>query len=253
MTKRYFAFRLMLCCGAIVLLCGLFAAAFGEGLPTADEVLDLLTKGNERYAHEKSTYPHSNSARRDEVFSGQHPLATIISCSDSRVPPELLFDQGIGDLFIIRVIGNIGGADETGSAEYGVEHLGTPLLIVEGHTSCGAVNAAVTHAEVHGSIPPLLAHIKPAILTAQREHPNLHGADLVPEAIKANVFHSIEELFKRSEIIRSRTRLGKLKVVGAIYDIKSGQVAWLGNHPRQSALLSHKEHHKPVRQSSAKH
>ncbi|MDX2034148.1 MAG: carbonic anhydrase [Blastocatellia bacterium] len=128
--------------------------------------------------------------------------------------------------------------DETGSAEYGVEHLGTPLLVVLGHTGCGAVTAAVTHAEVRGSIPPLLAHIKPAVRTAREGRPELTGSDLIPEAIHANVFHSIEELFKRSETIRSRVRAGKLKVVGAIYDLKSGRVNWLGVHPKQPALAA---------------
>lgn len=180
--------------------------------------------------------------RRREVAAGQHPLATVISCSDSRVPPEILFDEGLGDLFIIRVIGNIGSVDETGSAEYGTEHLGTPLLVVLGHTSCGAVTAAVTHAEVHGSIPLPLAHIKPAVRVAHKTHPELRGKALVPEAIRANVWHSIQELFTRSEIIRSRVRAGKLKVIGAIYDLPSGQVNWLGTHPQQQAWLAH--HHK---------
>ncbi len=215
----------------------MFVAVFSAEIPNADEVIAMLTKGNERFASGQPTYPHEGAKRRAEVSAGQHPLATIISCSDSRVPPEILFDEGIGDLFIVRVIGNIGGADETGSAEYGVEHLETPLLVVLGHTGCGAVTAAVTHAEVRGSIPPLLAHIQPAVRTARREHPELKGNDLIPEAIHANVFHSIDELFKRSETIRSRVQTGKLKVVGAIYDLKSGRVNWLGAHPKQDAWL----------------
>lgn len=216
----------------------MFVAVFSAELPTADEVIATLTKGNERYAADQPTYPHEGAKRRTEVSAGQHPLATIISCSDSRVPPEILFDEGIGDLFIVRVIGNIGGVDETGSAEYGVEHLETPLLVVLGHSGCGAVTAAVTHAEVRGSIPPLLAHIQPAVRTSRRTHPELKGESLIPEAIHANVFHSMEELFKRSETIRSRVRTGKLKVVGAIYDLKSGRVNWLGTHPNQTALVA---------------
>lgn len=224
-----------------------FSPLLGADAPTADEVLLQLKQGNERYASDMPMYPHQGTTRRSEVSTGQHPLATVISCSDSRVPPELLFDEGLGDLFIIRVIGNIGGVDETGSAEYGTEHLGTPLLVVLGHTSCGAVTAAVTHAEVHGSIPSPLAHIKPAVRTAHKAHPELHGNELVPEAIRANVFHSMQELFRRSEIMRTRVRTGKLKVVGAIYDLQSGQVNWLGEHPHQSAFLAplHKRKLKP--------
>src|SRR5262245_25718803 len=121
----------------------MFVTVLGADMPTADEVIALLVKGNERFAADQPAHPHEGSARRAEVSTAQHPLATIISCSDSRVPPEILFDVGIGDLFIARVIGNIGGADETASSEYGVEHLETPLFVVLGHTGCGAVTAAV--------------------------------------------------------------------------------------------------------------
>jgi hypothetical protein len=116
--------------------------------PTADEALKTLMNGNERFASSHPAYPHEGAARRAAVASGQHPIATILSCSDSRVTPEILFDEGIGDLIVVRVIGNIGGADEVGSIEYGVQHLGTPLLVVLGHSQCSAVTAAVTHAEV---------------------------------------------------------------------------------------------------------
>ncbi len=222
---------------AIALLLGLLIVVFAVQLPSADEAIAILKKGNERFASGKPEYPHEGAARRAETASGQHPIATVISCSDSRVPPELVFDEGIGDLFIVRVIGNIGSVDETGSAEYGVEHLETPLLVVLGHTKCGAVTAAVTHAEVHGSIPPLLAHINPSVRTAKHDHPGLKGDELIAESIKTNVLHSIQELFNRSRIIRQRVGSGKLKVVGAIYDIQSGQVSWLGEHPKQKQLL----------------
>lgn len=227
-----------------VALGGIFIA-LGDDPPSANEVIAILSKGNARFAAGKPEYPHEGAARRSETARGQHPIATVISCSDSRVPPEILFDEGIGDLFIVRVIGNIGSVDETGSAEYGVEHLGTPLLVVLGHTQCGAVTAAVTHAEVHGSIPPLLSHINPSVRTARHEHPGLNGDQLIDEAVKTNVFHSIQELFTRSRIIRERIHDGKLKVVGAIYDINSGQVNWLGEHPKQKQILSHagKAHH----------
>lgn len=226
---------------ALAIVLGNIIIAFGDDPPSANEVIAILSKGNERFATGKPEYPHEGAARRAETAQEQHPIATIISCSDSRVPPEILFDEGIGDLFIVRVIGNIGSVDETGSAEYGVEHLGTPLLLVLGHTRCGAVTAAVTHAEVHGSIPPLLSHINPSVKTAKHERPGLKGDQLIEEAIKTNVFHSIQELFARSRIIRERIHDGKLKVVGAIYDISSGQVNWLGQHPKQSQLLAQAE------------
>jgi carbonic anhydrase len=221
-----------------VLFC-LFFIAFADNPPSPNDVLEALAKGNQRFVSGKPEYPHQDTSRKVEATQGQHPIATVISCSDSRVPPELVFDEGIGDLFIIRVIGNIGSLDETGSAEYGTEHLGTPLLVVMGHTKCGAVTAAVTHAEVHGSIPPMLAHINPAVRTAKHDHPKLKGDELIAETIKTNVFHSIQELFNRSSIIRHRVSSGKLKVVGAIYDISNGQVSWLGEHPKQVKLLTH--------------
>ena len=218
---------------------GLAFLAFAENPPSPNDVLAALTKGNERFVSGKPSYPHQDTARKAELSLGQHPVATVISCSDSRVPPELIFDEGLGDLFTIRVIGNIGSLDETGSAEYGTEHLGTPLLVVLGHTKCGAVTAAVTHAEVHGSIPPVLAHINPAVRTARHDHPTLQGEELIAETIQVNVFHSIQELFNRSSIIRHRVSSGKLKVVGALYDISTGQVKWLGEHPKQMQLLAH--------------
>jgi carbonic anhydrase len=241
------AFSLPLMFAIVVLLFSLFFIAFGQEPPSSDEVVAMLAKGNERFATDHPSYPHEGAARRSEVVSGQHPLATIISCSDSRVPPEILFDEGLGDLFIVRVIGNVSRGDEAGSAEYGVEHLGTPLLVVLGHTGCGAVTAAVTHAKAHGHVPPLLTHIKHAALTASRERPELKGMDLVPEAIRANVFHSMEGPLIRSEIIRNRIHSGKLKVVRAIYDMKSGRVEWLGSHPRQDHILTHHVAHPPHR------
>lgn len=224
---------------AVAALFGLFFIAFADNPPSSNDVLEALTKGNQRFVSGKPEYPRQDAARKAEAAQGQHPIATIISCSDSRVPPELVFDEGIGDLFIIRVIGNIGSLDETGSAEYGTEHLGTPLLVVLGHTKCGAVTAAVNHAEVHGSIPPVLAHINPAVRNAKHDHPSLKGDELIAETIKTNVFHSIQELFNRSSIIRHRVTTGKLKVVGAIYDLGTGQVNWLGEHPKQTQLLAH--------------
>ncbi len=241
-TKIQRKYRLKLAIGLAscfsALVASLIFTSRAADLPAADQALTTLRKGNERFASGRPAYPHEGAARRAAVASGQHPIATVLSCSDSRVPPEILFDEGIGDLFVVRVIGNIGGADEVGSVEYGVEHLGTPLLLVLGHSQCGAVTAAVTHAEVRGNIPRLLAHIKPAVEIARRAHPELKGSALVPEAVRVNVFQSIAELFKRSAIIRDHVRTGKLKVVGAIYDINSGFVNYLGVHPRQNVFLS---------------
>ena len=205
---------------------------------TPDQALTALKDGNARFVDAKTSAPRRDAARRAEtVKNGQHPVATLIACSDSREPVEIIFDQGIGDLFVVRVAGNVANTDEIGSAEYGTSHLGAPLLIVLGHTECGAVTAVATHAEVHGSIPALVAPIQPAVDKAQKEHPDLKGKELVPAAIEANVFQSIEDLLKHSEMTRKLVAGNKLRIEGAVYDLSTGSVKWLGAHPQQKTLL----------------
>ena len=232
---------LSLVCGLSLLLAlALAPAATTAGdLPTPDNALKLLQEGHARYQTGQSIHPRADQARRDLTSTkGQHPFATVMACSDSREPVEIIFDQGIGDLFIIRVAGNVSGEDEIGSIEYGVDHLNTPVMVVLGHTHCGAVTAAVTGAEVHGSIPFLVEKIVPAVEKAQKSHPDLHGENLVPEAIKANVWQAIEDLLKKSPAVRARVKDGRLKVVGAIYDLATGGIEWLGEHPDQGGLLA---------------
>ncbi len=214
------------------------ASSGSDGSP--DESLLRLQEGNARFVGGRSTHPNTNRSRIADTFlNGQHPFATVIACSDSRVPVERLFDQGVGDLFVIRVAGNVCATDEIGSIEYGVDHLGTPLMVVLGHSDCGAVTAVATEAELHGSIPSLVDNIQPAVAEARRLHPGLHGKELVPEAVKVNVWQSIDDLFKSSPATRKRVAEGKLRVVGAVYDISTGSVEWLGQHVEQSRLLAY--------------
>jgi carbonic anhydrase len=209
---------------------------------TPDVAMQRLTEGNGRFVQGTSTHPDATAARREETAKlGQHPFVTILSCSDSRVPLELVFDQGIGDIFVVRVAGNVCGPSEMGSVEYGVDHVGTPLLVVLGHSQCGAVTAATMSADVHGAIKPLVARITPAVKEAQAAHPDTHGKDLLPAATEANVWNSIKELLTQSHATRELVKHGKLKVVGAIYDVKSGKVRWLGVHPHQNRLVSEAE------------
>jgi carbonic anhydrase len=216
---------------ALLALSGIALAAPAAKV-TPDEAIHCLQEGNLRFSQGTSLHPNSDSARRtDTAIAGQHPSATILSCSDSRVPLEIVFDQGIGDVFAVRVAGNVCGVDETGTIEYGVGHLGTPLLIVLGHTQCGAVTAAATGGELHGSIKSVVGRIIPAVLKAQTAHPDLHGRDLVPAATEANVWQSIDDLTQNSPLIRQKVQSGELKVIGAIYDVRSGQVKWLGKRP----------------------
>ncbi len=205
---------------------------------TAEEAIQRLTAGNARFVEGKNAHPNADPARRTETGTrGQQPFVTILGCSDSRVPLETVFDQGIGDIFAVRVAGNVCEGDEMASLEYGVNQLGTHVLVVLGHTDCGAVTAAVTGAEVHGHMRELVGKITPAVAKAQASHPGLHGKDLVPAATEANVWQSIEDLVLHSPMTRRHIESGKVKVIGAIYDVKTGKVQWLGEHPKQRKLL----------------
>ena len=206
--------------------------------PTADEVLTALKEGNARFVAGTPQHPHSGMDRVIETSAGQTPMATVIGCSDSRVALERLFDRGIGDLFVVRVAGNVADTDEIGSAEYGTGHLHTPLMIILGHTKCGAVSAVASGAVVHGSIPSLVDNIIPAVERARQANPGVSDKDLVPFAIRENILESIASTLTHSEEIRDLVTEGKLRVVGAVYDIDTGIVDWLGEHPAQSALLT---------------
>jgi carbonic anhydrase len=206
--------------------------------PTSDQAMSELRDGNRRYVAGRARHPHADPARRRETFiRGQHPMAIVVACADSRVPVEIIFDVGVGDMFVIRVAGNVCATDETGSIEYAIEHLGTPLIVVLGHRDCGAVTAVVKGARELGSVPALVSHIQPAVDHVRRTQPTLSGDELIAAAVRQNVWHSIEDLFEHSDAARARAADGRLRVVGAIYDIHSGMIDWLGEHPRQSELI----------------
>jgi len=209
-----------------------------EGL-TADEALKLLTEGNARWVATSPNTPNTSVERRKSVADqGQHPFVTVLTCADSRLPVERVFDRGVGDVFVVRVAGNIAGTSETGTIEYGVEHLKTPLLVIMGHTKCGAVSAAATHAEVGGSIAKIVDKIEPAVERAAKSNPGVEGANLVPAAIKENVWQTAFDLLKNSHEVRALVESGKLKIVGAVCDIATDKVEWMGEHPWQKELIS---------------
>jgi len=224
----------------LIALAPVVALASSEAAhPVSPEMgLQMLTEGNLRFALGQSTHPNISFSRRLlTTTDGQAPYATVIACSDSRVPVEILFDQGVGDLFVIKVAGNVADTDELGSAEYGVDHLGTPVLMVLGHSYCGAVTAVTTGAEVHGSIPQLVDNIVPAVEKAKHAHPNAETPELVSAAIEENIWQAIEDILTKSHAIAGRAAEGKVVVVGAMYDILSGKVTILGQHPKQTELL----------------
>jgi carbonic anhydrase len=225
------------CCLVLLAQLGLVSGASGQQAkkPSPDTVLQMLKEGNRRFYSGKATYPHLNAARLAQAGKedqGDHAYATIIACSDSRVPVELIFDAGVMDIFVVRVAGNACNTDEAGSIEYGMAHVRTPVFVMLGHTQCGAVTA-VTHA-LHGTghalernIPPLVENIIPAVKRAEETHRDVLGDNIIPYAIEQNVWQGIEDLFMKSPVARNLVQAGKVKVVGAIYDVATGKVKWL--------------------------
>ena len=202
-----------------------------------DASIMILKEGNARFAAGNPQYPHQNSERRrSTVANGQEPFATILACSDSRDPVELIFDRGVGDLFVVRVAGNIAGISELATIEYGVGHLNTPLLIVMGHTKCGAVTAVVKGAELHGHLHALAEKIKPAAEKVKIETSNPEEA--ISKTVQANVWQTIEDVIKQSSVVREKLAAGQVSILGAVYDLEQGSVAWLGAHPAQDALVA---------------
>ncbi|MCX5892959.1 MAG: carbonic anhydrase [Deltaproteobacteria bacterium] len=229
----------------LLLLMALAAPAFASGTAepglSADEALKMLKDGNARFVDGKAGHPHQDAARRAlTAGQGQHPLAALLSCSDSRAPVELIFDQGLGDLFVVRVAGNVAATDEIGSMEYAVDHLGTPVVLVLGHSQCGAVTAVVEGGKLPGSIGPLVAPIKPAVTKAKAENLGAAAEVLIAAAIKNNVFQAMEDILQKSPVIKAKVKAGKVKLVGAIYELDTGKVQWLGALPGQEKLLSGK-------------
>ena len=186
---------------------------------TPDAALKKLMDGNRRYIDQKRTFPDQSRSRVLEVAQGQHPFATILACSDSRVAPEIIFDQGLGDLFDIRVAGNILDDAVIGSMEYAAAELGVPLVVILGHERCGAVKAALDGKPLPGKIGSLAAAIKPAV-DATKGQPG----DAWDNAVRAHVKMTVSQLKQSSPIVAEAIKAGKLKVVGGRYDLDSGKV-----------------------------
>jgi carbonic anhydrase len=203
-----------------------------------NDALKLLKDGNARFAAAKSKNPNTGTERLVETSEqGQHPFAIVLSCSDSRVPVERIFDRGVGDIFVVRVAGNVCSTDEAASIEYAIEHLGPKLLVVVGHSHCGAVKAAIEGGEPGANVEKLLVHIKPAVERACRNHGNLEVRQCLNAAIKENVWQSIEDMLSISSIVRNSVAAKDVTVIGAIYEIDTGKIEWIGKHPHEDVLL----------------
>ncbi len=184
-----------------------------------EAALKALLDGNRRFAAGETVHPRQDIARIRETAKGQKPFAIIVGCSDSRVPNEIVFDQGLGDLFIVRTAGQVSTYSSWGSIEFAEEILGAKLIFVLGHTKCGAVQAAVRVPEVPGHIVTLINDIKPA---AQRVKGQ--PGDEVENAVRENVRMQVEKLRNLEPVLAKRFREGKLKIVGGVYDIETGLV-----------------------------
>ena len=197
---------------------------------TPDQALLKLKEGNDRFVTSKANDPNLSSERRVSVAAGQNPFAGIIGCIDSRVPPELVFDRGLGDLFVGRVGAAIADDSQVGGMEFGVLEFGIPLLMVLGHERCGAVKATIEamekkQAKAHGQIGALVGPIIPAVKAAEDKH--AAPADLLDLSVRESVKISVEAL-RKSPVLSGLISSGKLKVVGARYDLDTGKVDILG-------------------------
>jgi carbonic anhydrase len=189
---------------------------------TPDQALAKLMEGNKRYTTSHLQHPHQSAGRRHELEKDQHPFACILSCSDSRVSPEIVFDEGLGDLFVVRVAGNIVDDAVTGSIEYAVEHLGTPLVLVMGHEKCGAVQATLGGGEPGSHIQSLVRAISPAVAEARKS-----SGDLLGNAVRANVRLVVNQLRQSNPILADHLRTSKVKIVGGVYELDSGSLILL--------------------------
>ncbi|MCH2117019.1 MAG: carbonic anhydrase [Pirellulales bacterium] len=194
--------------------------------PTADQALEILMEGNARYVNGdmdvRDFYPN-----RQTLASGQSPHSAILACSDSRVAPELVFDQSRGDLFVVRVAGNFVNQDGLASLEFTTKVLGTPLIMVMGHTQCGAVAATIdvvkNHTQLPGHLPEMIRAIKPAVEKTRNQ-----TGDRLLNTIKANVVVNVNKLKTAQPIIAELVEQKKVKIVGALYHLKTGKVELIG-------------------------
>jgi carbonic anhydrase len=202
-------------------------APVGTSRPTADEALARLVAGNERFLRDEARAGNLQRETLADLARGQHPFATILGCSDSRVPPEWVFDAGLGELFVIRVAGNVVSPEIAGSLQYAAEHLRTPLFVVLGHEGCGAVGAALETkqqgAHHHSRIQRLVENILPGLPDLDPRHP---PKERLARAIESNVRWTMRRIADSPEG-QAHLAEGWMKIVGAVYEIESGRVRFL--------------------------
>lgn len=211
--------------------------------PLPEDALKILQEGNARFVTGRREHPCEFLTRAYETAqSGQNPIAVVLSCSDSRVPLEIIFDQGLGDIFAIRVAGNVCGPYVLGSIDFAIEVTGTKLCVILGHTKCGAVTATCRGEKHNSNIDTLTNAIEPAVkrVVANRGR-NQDGdeqwSEFLDDCCRENVFLQMESLFKQSRVVRDAVRAKRLMVVGAVYDIETGVVIFLDTPSNLNELL----------------
>jgi carbonic anhydrase len=222
---RFLNFR----CAVAAVLSGCVVGVWGQEAASAlsaDQALSRLLAGNARFVAYKERHPDESAQRRRELVSGQHPFAVILGCADSRVPPELLFDEGLGDLFVIRVAGNIVDDAVLGSIEYAVEHLGTRLIVVLGHEKCGAVSAAVESEGAPGHLATLVSAIRPSVLATASS-----PGDRIHNCVVDNVRRVARQIRESEPVLKEASQRSGIKVIAADYEIDTGKVRLLDSRP----------------------
>lgn len=214
MRKHYFA-PLLAMLLALLCITPVLATSTTTTVP-ADIAQKLLIEGNQRFVADMYTVPQIGQDRRIKLTDGQHPFAVIVSCSDSRVPPEIIFNQGLGDLFVVRVAGNVLDSLELGSVEYAVEHLGTKLIVVLGHEKCGAVKATVDGGDIPPNIAAIASKIQPAVEAARAANSS--------NIYEASADTNIRNMVARLQADPLLVHIDGVTIVGAKYHLESGQV-----------------------------
>jgi len=202
----------------------------------AAEALVRLRQGNQRFVADEATAGLYHHARRAELVAGQAPFAIVLGCSDSRVPAELVFGQGFGDLFVIRVAGNVVAPSQVGSVEFAAERFGTRLVVVMGHSQCGAVLATLEELLGHGAsasrnLRSIVDRVRPSVESVLARRKDLDPEALAREAVRANVRASVRELRHGSELLERLIKDRGLRVVGAEYSLETGVVAFFDDAP----------------------
>jgi carbonic anhydrase len=219
---------------AVIFFSGLVIAVTEKG----NEALQKLMDGNKRFVSGTLAQKDLGDAKRKELVKGQKPFATVLTCSDSRVPPELLFDQGLGDVFVVRVAGNVVDPIALGSIEYAAEHLGSPLLLILGHSKCGAVKATLeAKGKPEGNIGAIIKKIIPAADAAKKKGGTQD--EILETAIKQNIKNVYADIMKNSKIVPHLVEEGKLMIAAGEYDITTGKVEMIELPKAAPAKIKH--------------